>query len=141
MSDSAFDIAADEAPDESARLIDSIDRHAGDRLACTARTGPLEDHPFARSGALPATALAEVAAQAASVHAGRCGQTPERPSHRLAACPELRLRIDRLTAPAELTVRVERIGGRADGEHYRFAVEGQGETLAEGRLVIAPTER
>lgn len=141
MSDSALDIATDDSPGRSAPLIDAVERDAGERLTCRASTGSLEDHPFGRGGALPATALAEFAAQAASVHAGRRGETAERPSHRLAACPELRLRIDRLTTPAELVVRVERIGRRADGEHYRFAVEGKGETLAEGRLVIEATDR
>ena len=118
-------------------LIDALLDHDSTKLRCRANTGPLEDHPLARQGYLPATALAEYAAQAMAVHGSLLadGDEPARQGQ-LVALSALDLHCAALDRAAELLIEVERIGGSGSGEVYEFQVAANNELLARGQATI-----
>jgi predicted hotdog family 3-hydroxylacyl-ACP dehydratase len=117
-------------------LIDSVLEHGESHIICRANTGPIDEHPLARNGRLPATALAEYGAQATAVHGSLLGgDAPLRPG-RLVALPELNLACATLDEATELTIHAERLGGTAVGESYRFSVSSKERMLARGRATI-----
>lgn len=128
---------ADRLPHAGAMvLIESVLEHGESHIICRTRTGPLDEHPLARNGRLPATALAEYGAQAMAVHGSLLGgDAPPRPG-RLVALPELSLACAALEEPAELTIHAERLGGTAAGESYRFSVSSKERMLARGRATV-----
>ncbi|MEE4303202.1 MAG: hypothetical protein V2J19_03535 [Wenzhouxiangella sp.] len=118
-------------------LIDEVVSHDDARITCRAETGPLENHPLARKGVLPASALAEYGAQAMAVHGSLLAATDAPPLEgRLVALPELELGLAALDEPAELVIHAERIGGSAVGEVYEFRILGDETMLARGRATV-----
>ena len=118
-------------------LIDEVVAHDGQQIHCRARIGSLADHPLARDGVLPSTALVEYAGQVMAIH-GAVAAGPGDPilMGRLAALPTLHLTGDRVEAPATLDVHVQREGGDSSGALYVFRVLSNQRTLASGRATV-----
>lgn len=118
-------------------LIDEVVHCNDTHISCRADTGPLESHPLARKGRLPASALAEYGAQAMAVHGGLLAASDAPPREgRLVALPELELSLAALDEPTELIVHAERIGGSVSGEVYEFHVLSDDKVLAQGRATV-----
>lgn len=118
-------------------LIDEVISHDSECITCRAATGPLDRHPLARKGVLPASALAEYGAQAMAVHGSLLAASEAPPREgRLVALPELELGLAALEEPAELLIHANRIGGSALGEIYEFCVLSAETMLARGRATV-----
>ncbi|MFN2334682.1 MAG: hypothetical protein ABR550_09700 [Wenzhouxiangellaceae bacterium] len=118
-------------------LIDEVVEHDRQQIHCRARINGLADHPLARDGILPATALVEYAAQAMAVHgtlAGRPGDPPQ--AGRLAGLSALNLAGDRVEMPALIDVHVTRVGGDTSGAVYAFRILTGQLVLASGRATV-----
>ncbi len=108
-----------------------------EQIQCRAACDPAADHPLAREGRLPATALAEYGAQAMAVHGGLLAEPdqPPRPG-RLVALGKLELNLDFLEQATTLTVSATRFGGDEAGQLYDFEVLAQNQCLARGRATV-----
>lgn len=117
-------------------LIDELLDHDPSGLRCRAHTGPLDRHPLARQGRLPASALAEYGAQAMAIHGSLLAAAAAPREGRLVALSDLNLRVAELDQAAELHIDVERIGGSGSGELYGFRVAANGAVIASGRATV-----
>jgi predicted hotdog family 3-hydroxylacyl-ACP dehydratase len=123
-------------------LIDEVMDHDPTRISCRTRLDPTTNHPLAINGSLPATALAEYAAQAMAVHGGLLASPGAEPRPgRLVALGQLDLGIEALSEPLTLDIQATRLGGDEAGHLYDFEVHHADNLLARGRATIMFADR
>ena len=125
-------------------LLDEVVRWGDADIECRTATHRDGANPLRHGGALAAVHLAEYGAQAMAIHGGLQGRARGEPVKRglLVTLRDVKLAVARIdTVAGPLTVKARRLLANPDGQLYAFEVEGEGRTLATGRVgVIHPPQ-
>lgn len=119
-------------------LLDGVLQWDADSIRCLSHRHRAPDNPLRRGGGLGVLAGIEFAAQAMAVHgrlAAGPGATPK--AGFLASLRDVsgrERRLDRIDGA--LAILAERLAGDEQQALYRFALEGAGERLLEGRAAV-----
>lgn len=118
-------------------LLDQVMSHDAERVHCRTELGDLAQHPLAHDGILPATALAELGAQAMAVHGSLSEDNNAMPRRgHLVALAKLVLTVEQIVRPLCLDIHAQRLGGNEGGQMYDFEVRHGDQVLAQGRATI-----
>ena len=122
-------------------LLDGVVDWDSDKVRCVSARHRATDNPLRRSGMLGGLSGIEFAAQAMALHGRLAAAGGDRPtagylvSLRDVICRSPRL--DRIEG--DLVISAERLVGDESEALYRFAVEGGGAVLLEGRAAVILT--
>jgi len=118
-------------------LLDRVDSHGEDEIACTAFSHHSPDHPLRDASGLGIVTGIEYAAQAMAVHGAlRDGAAAGRGGY-LVSARDVTWSVERLDACAgPLTVRAQRVSATAATLQYRFSLHAGGEQILSGRATV-----
>ena len=117
-------------------LLEAVRDWSAAGIACTASSHRDPANPLAARGRLAAVCGIEYACQAVAVHGALIGGAARPRAGLLASARDVQLAVGRLDDVGDLLVTAEQLlaeGGRAI---YRFALNSEGRTLVQGRLVV-----
>jgi len=125
-------------------LLETVEQWDRDAIRAVTRTHRDPANPLARDGRLAGVHLIEYGAQGMAVHCGLVDRMLGRPTGRpgvLVAARDVALhvaRFDDIAAP--LVILARRLVANASGWLYSFEVQGEGRTLAGGRVSVMPPD-
>lgn len=118
-------------------LLDALAGWDAQHLAARATSHRDPANPLRHDGRLSALTGIEYAAQAVALHGSLLAGDSAPRAGFLASVRDVHCDAERLdTCDAPLDIRVERLGGDADGMIYHFAIQSGGQPLLRGRLTI-----
>jgi predicted hotdog family 3-hydroxylacyl-ACP dehydratase len=118
-------------------LLDELVRWDAQQLEARAVSHRNPANPLRREGMLSALTGIEYAAQAVALHGSLLAGHDAPRAGFLASVRDVHCDTERLdSCDAPLDIRVERLGGDADGMIYHFAIQSGGQPLLRGRLTI-----
>lgn len=122
-------------------LLDGVVDWDSDNIRCVTAHHRATDNPLRRSGVLGGLAGIELAAQAMALHGRLAAAGGERPSAGyLVSLRDVVCRAPRLDCvDGDLIISAKRLAGDEREALYRFAVEGGGAVLLDGRAAVVLT--
>lgn len=120
------------------RLLDSVLQVTESEIICRSRSHRRPDNPLVKDDRLRCAALVEYAAQAAAIHASLAGAgIGDQRVALIGAVKSLQLNCRDVPGDCEqLQINARAALQGRDGAVYEFSVEGSGQPLATGRLVL-----
>jgi len=123
-------------------LLDSVAHFTEEEIVCTSTSHRDRKNPLCEAGEIPVLALVEYAAQAAAVHAALVGAgIGDERIALLGAVKDIVFDNGSVSSRiAQLQIAATALLQTTDGAVYRFTVEGDGEALVTGRLLLSIPE-
>jgi predicted hotdog family 3-hydroxylacyl-ACP dehydratase len=118
-------------------LLDTVDSHGDDEIACTALSHHWPHHPLRDACGLGIVTGIEYAAQAMAVHGALRDGAAAGGGGYLVSARDVTWSVERLDAcPGPLTVRAQRVSGTASTLQYRFSLHAGGDAILSGRAMV-----